>query len=1205
MVKATQCILRRNEEMPIRSLRHKGWLTSRILCATLAVWGILFALAPARGQQDQGAITGVVQDNTGASIPDAQISLTNTDTGLTLTTKADASGIYTFSPVKIGNYTVTATAPGFQTTSQQNVHVDVQERLNVALKLSPGAVSQTITVSGAPPLLQTQQASVGQVISTQTINDTPLNGRNWVYIAQLTAGTDPAVGSRGGGQGDFEANGQVPEQNDFIMDGVDNNENSADFLNGASFVVRPPPDALAEFKVETSNYGAEFGHSAGAVVNASIKSGTNQIHGDLWEYFRNDVLDARDWDALTIPKYRQNQFGATLGFPILRNKLFFFGDVEANRIVFGQTSTLTVPTPLMRQGNFTELLNTNLTGANQPTLLYQPNSGGTALLQCNGQQNVFCPDQINPVSAKILSLYPQPNTNGGKTYNNYVTTLDATNNTWQWDTRMDYNASSKDQLFARFSYLHAPGHIPGPLGPILDGSAYNNGTSINRTENFAGSETHSFNPNLINEFRFGYSYGFFGYLQENSNTNIAAQLGIGGTQFGPDYPDNGGMPTLFISGAASSGVGEAGGVTTTGSPAYNPILEHQNAYQILDNLTKIIGNHSLKFGVQLMSLRYATLQPPYSHGTYSFSGLYTSDLGASFTGFGVADLIADQNNASNISPIITVNDERWYRSGYAQDDWRVTPRLTVNLGLRYDYFQPYREMAGQQANFFTTGTLGVGTGSGVYQLPSQSRNVYLAPWFTSLLVKDNIALEYNNNQRLSVGQKTNFAPRFGFAYQVDSKSVVRAGFGLFYGGLENIGFSPNIANNYPFEYTATFPAVNCLPNNCPSNGITLTNGFSDALAVGLANFPSTPGLEGVSPNPKTQYTMDYNLSVQRSFTPDLTGTLRYVGSAARHIIVLTNSNASEALLNPAISTQPYQPFPDFAGAGFNSPDAVSSYNALQATMEKRFSGGLSFLATYTWAHSLDDAPDPFGSNADGGFRNTNLLPISYDYSNSAFDIRNRVTFNGLYELPFGEGRAHLKQAGLADYLVGGWRTSLTFVDQSGPPITISPNISTAAGGSARALVISDPFGAGGNANTANNPGVTCAPRTKTKTNWYNPCAFANPLPGTLISAGSAGVAPQTVTSQSQVLAFLGGVRNQIAGPGYERINMSLFKDFKTYEAQHAEFRVDIFNLLNTPSYGDPSVSNINSNGGQITSPQFFQQNTPDARFFQLSLKYIF
>jgi TonB-dependent receptor-like protein len=269
-------------------------------------------------------------------------------------------------------------------------------------------------VTTAPPLLQTQSGSTGQVIDAATINATPLNGRNWAFIAQLTAGVAPANGARGQGKGDFNANGQRAEQNNFILDVVDNNTNVVDFLNGASFAVRPPPDALAEFKVQTGSYSAEFGHSAGAVVNASIKSGTNQIHGDLWEYWRNDVLDARDYFATSVPKYRQNQFGATLGLPLIKDKLFFFGDVEANRILLAAPSvTTTVPTPLMRQGNFSELLNTNLTGSAQSVQLYQPNNANPATpLSCNGRNNVFCPNQISPTAQKILNLYPLPNING-------------------------------------------------------------------------------------------------------------------------------------------------------------------------------------------------------------------------------------------------------------------------------------------------------------------------------------------------------------------------------------------------------------------------------------------------------------------------------------------------------------------------------------------------------------------------------------------------------------------------------------------------------------------------------------------------------------------------------------------------------------------------------------------------------------------------
>src|SRR5882757_5177404 len=374
------------------------------------LFAVLFAVQVAMAQVDQGAITGVVQDSSGAVVPNAQVTVTNIDTGLVLQGTTNGSGFYVFSPLKIGNYTVSATAKGFETTRQENLHLNAQQRLSIPIALKLGAVSDTVTVTQAPPLLETQTSSVAQVISSETINNTPLNGRNFVYIAQLTAGVAPPFGNtRGSGTGDFVANGQRAEQNNFILDGVDNNTNLVDFLNGSSYIIRPPPDALSEFSLQTSNFSAEFGHSAGAVLSASIKSGTNQIHGSVWEYVRNTSLDSTDWNAVTVPVYHQNQFGATLGFPIWKNKLFYFGDLEANRISYSKPQIYTTPTILMRQGNFSELL----TGLNNPQgqaiQLFQPNSGGAQTLSCNGQNNVFCPNQVNSVAKNILNMYPQAN----------------------------------------------------------------------------------------------------------------------------------------------------------------------------------------------------------------------------------------------------------------------------------------------------------------------------------------------------------------------------------------------------------------------------------------------------------------------------------------------------------------------------------------------------------------------------------------------------------------------------------------------------------------------------------------------------------------------------------------------------------------------------------------------------------------------------
>ena len=1170
---------------------------------------LLFGNIAMWGQVDQGTITGEVNDTTGAVIPGATVTLTNVDTGLVLKTKTDGNGIYTFSPIKIGNYTVSATAQGFQTTKQENVTLQVQQRLNVVLVLKPGEVTQTVTVTTAPPLMQTQSGSVGQVMTAKTIDHVPLNGRNWVYIAHLAAGTSGSNGSRGGGKGDFEANGQRAEQNDFILDGVDNNVNVVDFVNGASYVVQPPPDALSEFKVQTGDYSAEFGHSAGAVVNATIKSGSNHIHGDAWEYFRNTVLDSRDWDAKTVPPYHENQFGGTLGFPIIKNKLFMFGDAQGNRIVFGNTQTLTVPTAKMRQGDFTELLNTSLTGAAQPIMLYQPNQQNGSLLSCGGQQNVFCQNQVNAVAQKILNLYPLPNTNNGKTYNNYVVNTNDTDNTTQWDIRTDYNISAKDQTFVRFSSYDEPGYRTPPLGKVLDGGGFgNSGYIINLGQNFVFSETHVFTQNLSNEFRFGFNYLHDGYLQQNYNTDISKQLGLGGIPYGPDFPENGGLPFVSI-----------GGISNFGSPQFYVTDEHENVFQILDNVTKIQGNHSLKFGVSFQSIRFSTIQPPFPRGTYSFNGLYTSNLGAAYTGYGVADFLADQNNYAQLSNEFKNGDARWYRAAYFEDDWRVNKKLTLNLGVRYDNYKPYKDVGGYQALFYVTGKTGAGFGQGAYQIPESQKSYPIAPAFSALLAKDNIALQYISNPALVESQNTNFAPRIGFAYSVDHNDVLRGGFGIFFGGLESTGYYPNLGENYPFQFADTFPAPDCKANDCPSisdpshGGVSLENGFSIPLAAGLQNYISTPALRGSDKVAKTPYTESYNLSVEHAFSNNLAATLSYVGNVDRHLQVFPNPNSPYALTAPSLSSQQYQPFPNFGGVAYTCYCGISDYNSLQAKLQKRFSKGLNFLATYTWAHALDDSPTPLGSSGDGGYRNTNLVPIRQDYSNSPFDVRHRFTFNAYYELPFGKGRAYMNRGGILNQVAGGWATNLTFFAQTGNPFTVYPNNTGVSGGGRRAILIGDPFAAGGSPPPS-NPNVTCATSTRNKEHWFNPCAFANPVSGDEVSPGPYNGSdttpmpgykyPVKVTDSAQVQQLLGGRRNQIYGPGYKRINMSVFKNFPTFRQQYLQFRADIFNLFNTPSLGTPNGS-IDSNGGQITGPRFFQNFTPDARFIQFALKYEF
>jgi hypothetical protein len=1181
--------------------------SSALVCLALFL-AAMFAPHVTFAQVDQGAITGVVTDSSGASIRGATVKLTAADTGLTLQTESNQSGNYTFSPIKIGNYRISVSVNGFQSLTRENLHVNAQQRLEVDLPLTPGSVSETVTVTSDGPLLQTETSGVGQTIDTQTINNTPLNGRNWVYIAQLTAGSVSAsanTGStRGSGTGDFVANGQRAEQNNFILDGVDNNSNLTDFLNGSSFVMRPPPDALSEFNIQTSNFSAEFGHSAGAVMSASIKSGTNRIHGDVWEYVRNTQLDAIPWNAQTTPPYHQNQFGATLGLPVWRNKVFYFGDIEVNRIAISNPNITTVPTALMRQGDFSELLNSSLTDS-QPVTLYQPNSADpTQPLTCNGKANVFCPGQINPIAQNILKLYPSPNVNNGKTYNNYNINLAAHDNTIQWDQRLDWNISSSDQAYARYSYSHEQKHNDLPLGPLLDGSGYGGENDPSIFMNFMASETHIFNPKLTNEFRFGYNWGRSKFIQAHAyDPTVASSLGLGGVpalgpgQFGLPY-------------------GGVSGINSWGSEGTNN--EGQNVYQILDNVTWNLGNHSLKLGVYFQSVRFAYQFSPASLGLYYYNGSFTGLPGVSFTGNAVADFLADQMGSSYLANAPNVNDAQWYRAGYVQDDWKILKRLTLNLGLRYDYFQPYKENGGAQANFVVNGPLGLGAGSAVYQYPKRSQNVALGSNFPALLAKDNVSIQYVDNDRLAEGQKTNFAPRVGLAFQPAKDTVVRSGFGIFYGGLMSEG-NTNLGANFPFSNQAQFIPPSCLVNDCPSlyaQGVSLEQGVQHVVTSngGLQNFVSYPGFHATDAHIKTPYTMNYSFSVQQSLSPNLAFTISYVGNESRHLSLYNNPNTVPGLFRPGTNTQPFNPFPDLGGIGTISYQGVSTYNSLQTKMEKRYSHGLSFLATYTWAHALDDASDAGGNFAAIGSRNQALIPFIDEYTNSVFDVRHRFTINGNYEIPVGKGKKWLSNSRLVDETIGAWSTSFTWAAQTGTPYSISPNISTASGGGARAYIVGNPDAGGGSPNST-NPGVTCPAKVHTKANWFNPCALANPLPGETISdathpVGSVNSDGVPVLFQGPVrdtataIKLLGGLQNNLYGPGYYQVNMSLFKTFATWREQNLQFRADAFNVLNHPTLGTPANS-LNNNAGQITGPKFFQNNTPDARFFQLSLKYAF
>ncbi len=1213
---------------------------------------LLLLCSVASGQLDQASMTGVVEDGSGAIVVNATVILTNVDTGLVQQTRTSKSGVYNFSPIKIGNYSVSASAPGFSRTVQDNVHVDVQDRRAVKLTLKAGSVTETVEVTAAPLLLQTEEASVGQVFSSKMIEDTPLNGRNYLYAAQLTSGVVSAGGSRAAGEGAFSSNGSKAVLNNFVLDGVDNNVSSVDFLSGAPAAVRPPPEAISEFKVQTSDYSAEFGHSSGSVINASVKSGTNDIHGDIWEYVRNNAFDARDYfNPATCPaagcipganagpaaELRENEFGAALGFPIIKNKLFFFGDVEESRIVQGTANSIdTVPTALERSGNFTELLDPKLTGSTVDTL-YEPGSGGTAALgsACGNAPNVMCPAEINSTAQAILKAYPLPNTNlvNGTypLYNNYAFSQTQHNNTLHWDARVDYNYSARDQAFLRYSNSNNDYSWNTPLG-VLDGSSFSSPPyARNVSQNVAVSETHIFNPSIVNEIRYAFNYTHFLVLQLNANSNVAASLGLGGI---PSGPGNGGLPSISIGGN--------NGLSNPGSPGYLPADEHQNNWQLLDNVTINKGRHSLKMGVSLQSIRFSTVEPPDSRGYYQYDGTFTGipqDPSGLTSGAGIADFLADYQVGASLSNISTTHDFRWDNAFFIQDDWKLLPHLTVNLGVRWELQTPIGEVGGRQAALkpdlstikcvTDPNNSGVcdGSGAATYVVPSQTPVSSLDPAFIAYLASfpSPVKAVNTDNRYLINYSKHDFAPRIGFAYQAASRLVARAGFGLYYGALESVGFGgPNMAFNYPFTAQANFgynPCNNGVGNCTATTGITLKNGFPGSdLGAGFlaAAAGQNPELNGTG-DQITPYVMQTNFTLEYALTHNTSFSVGYVGAMSRHTNDFAIYNSRDAAMDlQAQNSYLARPFgPRFTDLDFyQSYGGIGNFHSLQTKIERQFSNGLHFLGTYTWSHALDDTA---GNGIEGGKNATNALvcPVRLcDYASSIYDVRHRATFLGGYDLPFGNKQKFLNHGSLMNVVVGGWSVGGTFIAQSGDPLTVGQAVGTIQGSNALAVKVGDPYKGGGSIIPSNG-GLSrgndqalsaCPAQVKTLEHWYNTCAFVNNVYYTSADPNCVGdndcLPP--LTSFEAVRPYLGDRPQQINGPGFNRVDASVFKHFAMpwKESQTLTFRVDAFNALNHPAFGDPSTG-ISDSSGQITNTKTFQNFTVDSRAFQFSLKYSF
>src|SRR3984885_9708229 len=1092
----------------------------------LAVATLLFNAGFLHAQVDTGSITGTVTDASGAVVSGAKVTLTNEGTGAALSTSTGSDGIYDFSPVRIGSYKLEASAPGFKTLIQTHVVVDVSARIQENFKLQTGAVTETVEVTSAAPVLQAEDASVGQVVDQRSVNNLPLNGRNFTFLAQLAAGVNtPEADTRGNAaSGAFTANGNRPAQNNYMLDGIDNNSDTVDFLNGTNFVVLPPVDAIQEFKVETSGFSAEYGRSGAAVLNATIKSGTNQFHGAVWEFFRNDKLDAPDYfeDAGGVPKgeLRQNQFGATIGGPVIKNRVFFFGDYEGLRRIQGTILTGNVPTTAERNSGYTDFSDlislqtssgslTDQLGRTMPygTILdpattrqvtanvQDPVSGitpTTAML--NGATTGFvrdpfgtCPastlafslggcglnqistGRLDPNAIKLLNLYPGPTNNS--LFSNFANSPKLDEHRNAFDTRLDVNFSEKDQAFYRFSYVDDPQFIPGIFGGVADGGAFQQGNQTANAQQSALAYTHVFSPSLVNVARAGLNYLHTTRSGPvaGSLTNIPGQFGI---QDIPQVKENGGLPAFGIN-----------GLSTLGSNAFLPSDEVSSTFQLTDDLTKIYGKHTFKMGFEWQHVKFSTLQPPWSRGEFDYNGNYTEipsgvpsgDQGntgrAAFLltpvlaqNGGSVNYVGGSTNiyASNIS--LTDNGKNYYGT-YFNDDWKVNSKLTVNLGLRWDFFGLVYEHHGAQANFVRSGAP---TGGPMYILPGGSNPANLSTSFTNLLAADGIALAITNKYGKGLGnsQKANFAPRLGFAYQVTPKLVARGGFGMFYNGFENRGYSPNLGENYPFPYNFEFtPPDDGTPHTFPGCS-TAGPGGTATFETGFSCTPLSPTvvqanglqLRGIQFDYQTPYTMSGNFTLQYQLTPTLTVQAAYVTSLARHLEVFPNSNNPPAILPTGTqltntagtggtagsgawpAAQGGIPFPDFSSSGsYATTNGNSFYHGLQTKVEERFASGLNFLATYTWSQTRTDAGDLLNGGSSAGFRAPDVpgLGIHYDYGLADFDIRNVFHLSGGYELPFGKGKRFLADNGMASKLFGGWSINANATLEGGQPVTLT------------------------------------------------------------------------------------------------------------------------------------------------------------------------
>ena len=987
---------------------RKGLLGILLLLSTVPVWG----------QADTGVITGTVNDQAGAAIPSAKVTITSQSTSVSSVITADSRGSFTSAPIKADTYSVAVTAPGFESETRVGVKLQVQDRLNLEFKMVVGQVTQDVVVTDQTPPMQTQTSSLGQVISSATMTDIPLNGREYLQLASLstgvigtTTGTNGNTGGSSGqfGQVTFATNGARGTLNNFLLDGIDNNSND----NGGA-ILHTSVDAIQEFKIQTSSYSAEFGRSGGAVINAVIKSGSNSYHGSVFEFFRNSALDARSFfEEAGTPKasFKQNQFGGTIGGPILKDKLFWFGDYQGTSVRTPYTYISTVPTAAERTGDFS---------SGGYGTIYDPNSyNATTNTRTAFAGNIIPSSRIDPLAQAFVNLYPLPNQPGIR--NNYIITPSEPYLLNQGDFRGDYHQSQIDQYFFRYSisgltYLQ-PQRLPG----LANGQS--GGYGFEDTMGASLGQTHTFSPTTVNEFRAGGNWLWVRRgVPVDGNVAPPADLTVPGVTL---YPNTSGLTQFSPSGYR--GIGD---------PGYEPTILTSEERQITDALNLVRGKHTIALGGEVRWSEYNIFQVPAPNGSFSFSGQFTQNPADGTGGDGLADALLGLPLTSTIDTQVEVQNRQYVPSGFVQDDYKVSHSLTLNLGVRYDYFSPIVAKHNQQANFdYQTGQLVVAGQNG-------------------------------NSRGLTTPDHFNFSPRVGFAKTLSNNTVLSGAYGIFWSGQEiRTAATLQLAYNLPFYYQPTFTSDGITPL------LTVSGGFP---ALNPLDAPDS-GVTSVDDRLETPNYQEWNLSLQQALPSQMVLELSYAGSKGTHLQSLVDRN-QDMVPGPG-DVQSRRPYPNFGPFAAIENRGNSDYNSMQVKVEKRASHGLYFLSSFTWSKVINDQPEiccnqPWPQNS---------WNIAADRGLADFNQNLRWVLSYDYMLPFGKGHNLLGGSRVADFVAGGWHLGGIYSLASGFPFSPEMGYDTSNTGS-QGLLRPDQVLPDGN-----------LPRGQRSPNlWFNTNAYAVP-----------------------------------------------------------------------------------------------------------------